>query len=428
MLAEMGGRAVEDGRQRGVAIDPAALKKARLDAGLSLARAAGDTMTKQALQLIEIGRNRPTRENLEVIVTRLGVPLKRVLACPADAREQEMANLEERQRFAELERLAGQVVDDRNTSARVRAIARYYRGRALASLKAAAAVGELRKARRQLVRVGLLSLAAQALEWEAGALYLIQNPDAIALGRQALSEYRQLPDRTPAIEARMLEHLGTYLLQHSRYEEAIASYREALQVSGGLLDLTRLALIYHGMAEASRRTGQGRQGLEYMERAISFYRSDCDIRGPITDNLARAENDYACQMMGVGNWMRAEEMIQAALDHSATAEAEATQSHALLSMGELHQRRGDLAAAMDWTCQAIDLAERHEAVVAIAAGYQQLGDLWAIQGEGERFEAAFTRAIEVLDAAGLTERRSEALTRYERLRTPDWKQAAARGA
>ena len=49
-------------RPRGVAVDAAALKRARLDAGLSLAEVAGDRMTRQAVHLIETGQ--PIRELL----------------------------------------------------------------------------------------------------------------------------------------------------------------------------------------------------------------------------------------------------------------------------------------------------------------------------------------------------------------------------
>ena len=399
-----------------MAIDPAALRKARIDAGLTLAEAAGETMTKQALHLCETGRNRPTRENLLAVVRRLGVPVRRVLAHDDDSLVDELLEAARRERSDELQRRCSRILRDRNVHGRTRAIAHLFLGRALHEVAPAQALRELRTAYRGLKAHDLPAMAAEALEWQACALYLTQDPRAVEVGAEALARYRVAADRTSAVEARMLEHLGTFLLQANRCDEAIARYREALTVSGAMLELARLANIHHGLAEASRRTGQVRQALDYMERAISFYRSQHDVLGVATDNLARAENDYALQLMGLGRWERAEEMIDAALRHLAEAGVEAGRAHPLLSMGELHQLRGDLAAAMSWTCQAIDLAERQGAVVSIANGYQQLGELFALEGEPERCEAAFARALEVLDRAGLRERRREALVRYDRVR------------
>lgn len=422
------GRAA-DGRRRGVAIDPVALRKARLAAGLTQAQAAAGTMSKQALHLCEIGRNRPTRENLAAIVARLGVSLESVLADLTDprAQERELVDLWERQRLAALEEAARRVLRDKDVRGRLRAVAHLYLGRAIHESAPADAIGELSRAHRQLTTQRLHGLAAEALEYHACALYLMQDPRAVGVARDALVRYRDQADRSPAVEARMLEHLGTFHLQRNQCEDAIACYREALQVSGALLDLARLANIYHGLAEACRRAGQVRQGLDYMERAISFYRSEQDVRGAVTDNLARAENDYGVQLMGVGRLERAGEMIQAALVHFAEAGVEAGRVHPLLSMGELELLRGDLDAATDWTCEGIDLAERQGAVVSLAWGYQQLGEVFALKGHVRRCEAAFSRALEILDAAALPERRHEALARYRRVRLR-WSRTASETA
>src|SRR5215469_3681285 len=123
-----------DGRMhfgRGEAINPAALRQARLERGWSLAQAAGDIVTKQALQQFEAGRARPTREKLKAIAERLAVPLDTLLARPRDPREVKMRELDETQAWADLERLATVVLDDLNVTPRARAVARFYLGRAV---------------------------------------------------------------------------------------------------------------------------------------------------------------------------------------------------------------------------------------------------------------------------------------------------------
>jgi tetratricopeptide (TPR) repeat protein len=110
-------------------------------------------------------------------------------------------------------------------------------------------------------------------------------------------------------------------------------------------------------------------------------------------------------------------MIRSALEHFSAADVESGRVHALLSMGDLKHRQGDLAEAARWTREAIDLAERQGANISLAVGHQQLGELWAEQGDAERFEASFARALAIFDRAGLPERRAETRERYVRIRT-----------
>src|SRR5260221_5531707 len=102
------------------------------------------------------------------------------------------------------------------------------------------------------------------MDWEASALYLLQDVRAVEVGLKALERYRALEDRKPHVEARMLEHIGTYRLQRGEHVDAIRRYREAIEVTGGHLELARLAIVYHGLAEGCRQAGDVHQALDYM--------------------------------------------------------------------------------------------------------------------------------------------------------------------
>jgi tetratricopeptide (TPR) repeat protein len=258
-------------------------------------------------------------------------------------------------------------------------------------------------------------LAAQAMDWEAAALALRQEPiGALDLGRKALARYRQLVDRSTRVEARMLEHIGGYLLENGDNDAARASYREAIEVAGSLLDLSRLAKVYHGLAVSYRRTGDTQSAIECMERAVHFYRTERDVQGVASRNLARLENDYGVLLLALGRWDRAEEMIQSALAQFRDKDAE--RPEALLSMAELRQAQGRLDEAMEWTDQALLNAQRLRGPVPMSRSYQQQGELHALQGDHDRFDACFARAIEILEQGGLHERRTEAMARYRRIR------------
>src|SRR5215472_3333644 len=56
----------------GVEVSVEALVQARLDAGLSVAEAAENIVTRQALWLIETGKSRPSRSTLRALARRYG--------------------------------------------------------------------------------------------------------------------------------------------------------------------------------------------------------------------------------------------------------------------------------------------------------------------------------------------------------------------
>jgi tetratricopeptide (TPR) repeat protein len=401
---------------RGQAIDPAALRKARHDAGLTLAETAEGIISRQALQQFEAGKARPMPGTLQAIARRLNVTVDALLARPRDPRELEMRNLEEKQRWRELERLAVKVLGDLNVTPRTQAVARFYLGRAALNEAPEEALDHLREARGPLAKYGEPWLAAEALDWEAAALYLMQRPEALEVGQDALARYRVLTNRDPQVEARMLEHIGTYQLQRQELADAMQSYLRAIDVAGNVLNLVRLANIYHGLGSACLRLRQSRRALEYFERAVHFGRTHQDVTGTPIANLARLENDYGDMLVRAGNLKRAEEMIRSALDRYEAGGIDAARSDAMLSMGLLRQHQGQTDDAMRWTNDAMKLAQRLGETVSLAAGYQQLGELWAAQGDRERFEAAFSRAIELHKRAGLPERLALTLERYRRVR------------
>jgi tetratricopeptide (TPR) repeat protein len=419
MLAREGMRRVQDAQGRfvrGLAINPAALRQARSQARLTLDEASRGIISRQALHQMEAGKIRPRRSTLRLLAARLHVPVDSLVAPTHDPREQTMRDLEEQQRWDELERLARAVLADKNLTHRTQGVALLYLGRAVHQQAPIEALPLLRTARGLLAKSGEPWLAAEARDWEGASLYHLQDPTALEVGRDALQRYRMLADRDPGVEARMLEHIGTYLLQRQEVPEALSSYREAIDTAGSLLNLARLAIIYHGMASGCSRIGETRQAMAYFERAVHLSRADHDVNGGVTAGLARLENDYGEFLLRLGSWDRAAEMLHTALDHFDAAGVEVGKNAALLSIGDLHHRRGDLDAAKRSTSQAIDLAERLGERVSLAMGYQQLGELHAELGDRESFEACFARALEMLERADLPERRAQALDRYERIR------------
>jgi transcriptional regulator with XRE-family HTH domain len=60
----------------GLDVDPARVRHARLDAGLSLAQVAGEDVSRTFLLFVEQGKSRPSERVLELIASRTGKPMK----------------------------------------------------------------------------------------------------------------------------------------------------------------------------------------------------------------------------------------------------------------------------------------------------------------------------------------------------------------
>lgn len=67
------------GRLPGIDVEPAVVKQARLDAGLSMAQLAGGDFTRQTVFLIEAGKARPSQRTLDIIAERTGQPMAHFL-------------------------------------------------------------------------------------------------------------------------------------------------------------------------------------------------------------------------------------------------------------------------------------------------------------------------------------------------------------
>ena len=63
------------GRRSGIAVDPARIRAARLEAGLSLAQLARDDVSRTFIHYIEMGRSRPSPRVLALIARRTRKPI-----------------------------------------------------------------------------------------------------------------------------------------------------------------------------------------------------------------------------------------------------------------------------------------------------------------------------------------------------------------
>jgi len=392
------------------------VRQARLKAELSLAQVAGTDLTRQAVHLIETGKVRPSLRSLQIIARRLGVPAHtfqvapEVETGPPQPWAAELERLCDRQRYDEVVDLARGLMSE-GASVLQRAVAHLYLGRGLLHLgDAIEAMRHLRQARRLFEQEGDQWSAAEALEGEAGALYQQEDPRALSVSEEALRQYRSLEPRRADVEARMLEHLATCLIQRGDLTRAYQCYEDALRIAGKILDLTRLARIYHGMGRCHFSLGDPRRAIDLLSRAVALNAVEQDLRPlPARIDLPRAENDLGMLLMYDGQLGRAEECFLAALRHLEEAGGRRLRSHLLVSLAELRQRQGELDEAVRLTEEAIEHATSLQERIALASACQQLGRLRVERQEHQLAEQAFDRALAIFEELGMVGPRDECL-------------------
>jgi tetratricopeptide (TPR) repeat protein len=271
-------------------------------------------------------------------------------------------------------------------------------------------------------------LAVECTDWEASALYLNEDPRALAVAERALKLCRATEPRLPGTEARILEHIATIHVKNHSFDRAIAFYEEALRAAGTMRDLPRLGRTYHGLGIAYQERGDIGKAIEYTHKALALYALEHD-----TALQANGQNELGMLLMRQGQMERAEEAFRAALAHLGEAGTERTKSHVLLSLGELYLRNGRPVDGIQMVKDAIELARRHDEQLALASGHVLLGQLNERMDNHELADKEFRVAIRLLGAAGRTDRLAETHAAYAemldargdgRLASRQWKQAA----
>src|ERR1700730_17556641 len=75
-----GSLSVPNGRHKGIEVLPEAVRRARAEAGLSLAQVAEGEVTRAAIHMVETGKMRPSMRTLQLIARKTKRPISFFLA------------------------------------------------------------------------------------------------------------------------------------------------------------------------------------------------------------------------------------------------------------------------------------------------------------------------------------------------------------
>ncbi len=392
-------------RLPGVDLRPGAVKQARLEAGLSLAKVGKGCVTAPAVYLIETGRTRPSLPTLEHIARRLGKSVEFFLA------DQSSGVDETRTGLIELEVLVaegrhqeaiahGEELLKLSSSAHRLGQLRFLLAQSyLALSQPDLAASLLREAHTHFESVDDALMLAECMGYEAHIACLTQQPDAQELAERALAACRRVNPVPASTEARILSVLATVHVANRGWDTAITLYEEAIEAAGSVFDLSRMAKMYSGLSLAYRETGHIDAAVKFAGRSIALLEV---LRDRVS--LAKAENNLGLILMAQGDRAAAAKHLDRSLELAEETHLEIGRSHVLMSLCELSLVQGNVQGARQFAEQALDVAERMKEAANVAEAHVWLGRIAAEVGDDELADTEFAIAIQLLTEVGIEER------------------------
>jgi tetratricopeptide (TPR) repeat protein len=177
------------------------------------------------------------------------------------------------------------------------ALVRFYLGEAHCRLvEPREALAFLPLAREQFERQKDESLAVEALDWEASAWGLLEDPKAFGLEDEALERCRKLQPRQQQLEARILGHLANMFVVTRSWSLAISHYEAAVAAASAVKDLLQLAKMHHGLGTAYQSSQHPARARAHLDKALALYSIESD-----SSAVYRVENDLGNLLLREGH-------------------------------------------------------------------------------------------------------------------------------
>ena len=395
-------------RLPGLRVRPGSIKRARGEAGLSLAQVASGEVSRTAVYLAETGKTRPTLPTIQLIATRTGKPLEYFLlespGVPGSSEPSgrlavdELRELAAAEKFTELVQAAERAKEA--ASERVdKAWAGFFLAQAQIRLaNPHAALIELEEARATFQAEADKWMVVECTDWLSAGLYLLEDSTALPVAEANLAACRRLQPANQALEARILGRLGSIHLVRHEWSKAVEYYSKSIEVAGEVTDLSRRGKMYSDLGGAYEHLGDLMRAREYSQKAITIHEL-------LNDRLsvARAQNNLGLVLIRQGHLMQAREHLNSSLSIFEETGVELGKSHVLLSLAELELDGNDPDAARARLEEARALAERSNESGTLSKAHELIGRVAESIGDVATADREFVRAISILEQARLQE-------------------------
>jgi tetratricopeptide (TPR) repeat protein len=396
------------GRRKGIAIREGSVRQARLEAKLSLAQVATDRVSRTAIHLIEKDRVKPSLETLQLIARQTRKPIEYFLLDPRAQPEL----TDSQKQLRELERLTlvrefgavitlGLALLEKRWSDENEGLVRFYLGQAYCRVvEPEEALVHLPLARAQFERQEDEWLAVDALDWEASAWGLLDDPRSIALADEALERCRRLDPRPPQIEARILGHIAGMFVHAESWAQAIRHYEAAVEAANAVKDLLQMAKMHHGLGLAYNQLQQPARARQHYDKALALYSIESDLSA-----VYRVENDLGVLLLKEGQIDSAEQHFLKAFAGSEELHIDRRgRGYILTNLGALNLRKGRLDEAQSYLDQAAEAGTAFGERTVVADVHVLQGQLEVRLGNPVAADDQFLRAIDLLAELDMPDR------------------------
>lgn len=292
------------------------------------------------------------------------------------------------------------------------ALVRFYLGQAHCRLvEPREALVLLPPAREHFERQGNERLAVEALDWEASAWGLLEDPRASALEDEALERCRKLKPRRRQLEARILGHQANLLVVARSWALAIAHYEAAVEAASAVKDLLQLAKMHHGLGMAYRRLQQVAIARQHLDKALSLYSIE-----PDQSAVHRVENDLGDLLLEEGHIDAAERCFLAALRGAEELHIDRRGRGFILgNLGDVCLRQGRLDEARGYLEQSLEAGEAFGERIVVADAEMLLGKLEEELGNHRSADGHFLVAIRNLEQIEMPNRLRDCHVEYAKM-------------
>jgi len=388
------------GRRKGVAVREGSVRLARLEARLSLAQVASDQVSRTAIHLIENDKVKPSLETLRLIARKTQKPIEFFLLDPDG-----QPDLTEPQReLRELERLTlvrdfdaviklGLALLGKRWSDDDAALVHFYIGQAYCRMvQPEEALTHLPKARQHFERQDDEWSAVDALDWEASAWGLLDDPKAIALANEALERCRKLNPRPPQLEARILGHIAGMFIAGRSWALAISHYEAAVEAASAVKDLLQMAKMHHGLGAAYQNLHQPTKARQHYDKALALYSIESDLSA-----VYRVENDLGDLLLQEGHIDSAEQHLLKAFAGAEELSIDRRgRGYVLTSLADVSLRKGRLEEARGYLEQAVQAGEAAGERACLAQVHVLQAQLDEMLDKTQAADQHFEAAIQIL--------------------------------
>lgn len=191
--------------------------------------------------------------------------------------------------------------------------------------------------------------------FELSRLYININEYAIARDylTRAISEAELLANRR--LTAQILLRLGMVAHYEGDFALAKNSYHRALKLVEGTRDFRLLGSLQMDLANTLFLEERGSA-----EQIISLYESAIENFKKLNNShfIAHCYNNLGDCLLRFGYWQKAQTLLTEAIELARSANYTQSEGLALITLGELHLRRGDFPAARRLLLPAIKIAEQ----------------------------------------------------------------------